>query len=42
MERKPLARLLVADDHKLLAEACKSVLEPEFEVVGIVTDGRAS
>ncbi len=41
MERKPAARLLIADDHKLLAEACKSVLEPEFEVVGIVTDGRA-
>jgi DNA-binding NarL/FixJ family response regulator len=41
MERKPTARLLIADDHKLLADACKSVLEPEFEVVGIVTDGRA-
>ncbi len=42
MERKPLkARLLIADDHKLLAEACKSILEPEFEVVGIVTDGRS-
>lgn len=35
------ARLLIADDHKLLAEACKSILEPEFEVVGIVTDGRS-
>src|SRR4051812_47706339 len=42
MERKPSkARLLIADDHKLLAEACKSILEPEFEVVGIVTDGRS-
>jgi len=42
MERKPSrARLLIADDHKLLAEACKSILEPEFDVVGIVTDGRA-
>jgi DNA-binding NarL/FixJ family response regulator len=43
MERKVPAppRLLIADDHKLLAEACKSLLEPEFEVVGIVTDGRS-
>jgi DNA-binding NarL/FixJ family response regulator len=41
MERKPLARLLIADDHRLVAEACKALLEPEFEVVGIVTDGRS-
>lgn len=40
MERKPLARLLLADDHKLLAEACKSILEPEYQVIGVVTDGR--
>jgi hypothetical protein len=30
------ARLLLADDHTLVAEACKGLLEPEFEVVGIV------
>jgi DNA-binding NarL/FixJ family response regulator len=41
MDRKPAARLLIADDHKLLADACKSLLEPEFQVVGVVTDGRA-
>lgn len=41
MERRNRARLLIADDHVLLAEACKSLLEPEFEVVGIVTNGRA-
>jgi DNA-binding NarL/FixJ family response regulator len=41
MERKPAARILIADDHKLLAEACKAMLEPEFQVVGIVTDGRS-
>jgi len=41
MERRPKARLLIADDHKLLADACKNLLEPEFEVVGIVTDGRS-
>jgi DNA-binding NarL/FixJ family response regulator len=39
-EQKPSARILLADDHRLLADACKSLLEPEFQVVGIVTDGR--
>jgi DNA-binding NarL/FixJ family response regulator len=34
-------RILIADDHQLLADACKGILEPEFEVVGIVVDGRA-
>ena len=34
-------RLLIADNHKLVAEACKYLLEPEFEVVGTVSDGRA-
>jgi DNA-binding NarL/FixJ family response regulator len=31
---------LIADDHQLLADACKNLLEPEFLVVGIVTDRR--
>jgi DNA-binding NarL/FixJ family response regulator len=35
------ARVLLVDDHTLVAEACKKLLEPEFEVVGIVSDGRA-
>ena len=39
-EQKPSARILIADDHQLLADACKSLLEPEFQVVGIVSDGR--
>jgi DNA-binding NarL/FixJ family response regulator len=39
-DHKPSARILIADDHRLLADACKSLLEPEFQVVGIVTDGR--
>src|SRR5438045_9034328 len=34
-------RVLLADDHTLVAEACKNLLEAEFEVVGIVADGRA-
>jgi DNA-binding NarL/FixJ family response regulator len=34
------ARILIADDHRLFADACKGILEPEFAVVGIVVDGR--
>jgi DNA-binding NarL/FixJ family response regulator len=41
MENRHRARILIADDHKLVAEACKGLLEPEFDVVGIVSDGRA-
>jgi DNA-binding NarL/FixJ family response regulator len=40
-EHKPSVRILIADDHRLLADAIKSLLEPEFQVAGIVTDGRA-
>jgi len=32
--------LLIADDHTLVAEAIKSILEPEFQVIGIVNNGR--
>lgn len=35
------SRVLIADDHMLVAEACRKLLEPEFEVVGVVADGRA-
>ena len=35
------ARVLIADDHTLVAEAFKRLLEPECEVVGTVPDGRA-
>ncbi|MGB7750460.1 MAG: response regulator transcription factor [Candidatus Acidiferrales bacterium] len=31
----------MADDHLMLIGAFKSVLEPKYEVVGLVTDGRA-
>jgi len=31
----------MADDHLMVLEAFKSLLEPEFDVVGMVTDGRA-
>jgi DNA-binding NarL/FixJ family response regulator len=33
-------RVLLADDHCLVAEGLRSLLEPHFEVVGIVPDGR--
>jgi len=38
-EQRPAARIIIADDHLLFADACKSFLEPEFSVVAIVTDG---
>ncbi len=41
MESRHRPRVLIADDHKLVAEACKNLLEPEFDVVGLVADGRA-
>ena len=34
------ARVLIADDHQILAEGVRGLLEPEFEVVGVVADGR--
>lgn len=34
-------RILLADDHRLLAEALKSILEPEYEVIGVVADGQS-
>ncbi|HEX8814967.1 MAG TPA: response regulator transcription factor [Terriglobales bacterium] len=33
-------RILIADDHALVADALKSLLEDEFDVVAIVHDGR--
>jgi DNA-binding NarL/FixJ family response regulator len=34
------ARVLIADDHRILAEGVRGLLEPEFEVMGVVGDGR--
>jgi DNA-binding NarL/FixJ family response regulator len=36
--KKP--RVLLADDHRILAEGVRGLLESEFELVGIVSDGR--
>lgn len=33
-------RILLADDHRLVAEGLRSLLTPHFDVVGIVADGR--
>ncbi len=37
--RRP--RVLLADDHRLVAEGLKSLLASDFELVGVVEDGRA-
>jgi DNA-binding NarL/FixJ family response regulator len=34
-------RVLLADDHKIVLEGLRGILEPEFEIVGAVEDGRA-
>jgi DNA-binding NarL/FixJ family response regulator len=39
--KQPRPRVVLADDHTLVAEACKKLLERDFDVVGIVPDGRA-
>ncbi|MGH7648202.1 MAG: response regulator transcription factor, partial [Gemmatimonadaceae bacterium] len=33
-------RLMLADDHSLLCEGLRGILEPDNEVIGIVHDGR--
>jgi DNA-binding NarL/FixJ family response regulator len=35
------SRILIADDHTLVAELCKRLLDTEFDVIGVVSDGRA-
>ena len=39
--RRNLPRIIIADDHTLVAEACRKLLEAEYEVVATVGDGRA-
>ena len=34
-------RVILADDHTILVEAFRKLLEPQYEVVGTVADGRA-
>jgi DNA-binding NarL/FixJ family response regulator len=35
------SRVLLADDHQMLLDALKELLEPTYDVVGLVTNGRA-
>ena len=35
------SRIVLADDHKLLTDAIRNLLEPEYEVVGSFTDGES-
>ena len=39
MTAKP--RVLLADDHRIVAEGLKGILEKDFELAGIVEDGRS-
>jgi DNA-binding NarL/FixJ family response regulator len=41
MNGSPRPRIIIADDHVLIAEACRQLLETEFDVVGIVNNGQA-
>jgi DNA-binding NarL/FixJ family response regulator len=34
-------RIILADDHTLIAEAFRKLLDPEFEIAGVVSDGRS-
>ncbi len=40
MSPRQRPRVLLADDHRLVAEALKSLLAPEYDLVGVVEDGR--
>jgi DNA-binding NarL/FixJ family response regulator len=35
------SRIMIADDHAFVADACRKLLEPEYDVVATVEDGRA-
>ena len=39
LSRRP--RILLADDHTMLLDAFRRLLEPQFDIVGTATDGRA-
>jgi DNA-binding NarL/FixJ family response regulator len=41
MSRASRPRVLLADDHRMVAEGLKSLLSAEFDLVGVVEDGRA-
>src|SRR5262245_33508098 len=41
MSRVSRPRILLADDHRIVAEGLRSLLSAEFDLVGVVEDGRA-
>lgn len=41
MSQPDLPRILLADDHRIVSEGLKGLLSAEFELVGMVEDGRA-
>ena len=41
MSRLSRPRVLVADDHRMVAEGLRSLLSDEFDLLGVVEDGRA-
>jgi DNA-binding NarL/FixJ family response regulator len=41
MSRLLRPRVLLADDHRMVAEGLRSLLSPEFELLDVVEDGRA-
>ena len=41
MSRLSRPRVLLADDHRLVAEGLKSLLSADFDLLGVVEDGRA-
>ena len=34
-------RIMIADDHTVVAEAFRNLLEPQYEVIAVVNDGRS-
>src|SRR5690348_5297147 len=40
IERSHHPKMLIADDHRLVAEVCGELLKPVVNVVGVVSDGR--
>lgn len=41
LEENVRPRIVLADDHRMVAEGLRNLLEPNYELVGIVEDGRA-
>jgi DNA-binding NarL/FixJ family response regulator len=41
LEENVRPRIVLADDHRMVAEGLRNLLEPIYELVGIVEDGRA-